>query len=270
MTNVLSSSTLTERTGPVGPSGSVGPRGRGKPAHQPDGPVSPVPDGPTDDQLRCPNPAHLPSNSDLWTRIRGTAPSDSAPLALSPSALEYRRLIRDHKAWLATFPHECPSPYPHYRIGVYIRYFNQTKYENYLDYHKQEFADTIALCPNWTLVDFYIDEGQTAPNMESCPGWTRLLEDCFAGKVDLIVTQKTTNVSRKPRDLALISRVLASQPNPVGIYFISEDLFTLASYYQADLHERGFLPDNWSLLPDEEQELPFLEGGNDVAEADDE
>ena len=25
----------------------------------------------------------------------------------------------------------------------------------------------MALCPNWELVDFYIDEGATAPNMES-------------------------------------------------------------------------------------------------------
>ena len=32
---------------------------------------------------------------------------------------------------------------------------------------KQEFIDTIALCPNWTLVDFYVDEGQTAPYMEN-------------------------------------------------------------------------------------------------------
>lgn len=139
---------------------------------------------------------------------------------------EYRRLIRRHKAWLESIPHECPSPYKHYKIGVYIRYFNQTKYDNYLDYHKQQFADTIALCPNWTLVDFYVDEGQSAPNMESAKGWTRLLEDCFSGKIDLIVTQKTSNISRKPWEMSFISRILAAQEKPVGIYFISEDLFT--------------------------------------------
>ncbi len=53
----------TGQAGPGGPvgteeAGPVGPRGRGKPAHLLDGPVCPVPDGPSDAQLRdCPNPS---------------------------------------------------------------------------------------------------------------------------------------------------------------------------------------------------------------------
>ena len=179
--------------------------------------------------------------------------------------------IRRHKQWLDTLIHEYPMPYSKYRIGVYIRYFNQTKHENYLDYHKQQFIDTISLCPNWQLVDFYIDTGISAPSMESSPEWCRLLEDCFSGKVNLIVTQKASNVSRRPEELAFISRILAAQRNPVGIYFISEDLFTLASYYQAELREKDFLPDGWELLPDDELDPPvLLQGGDDThATADD-
>lgn len=48
------------------------------------------------------------------------------------------------------------------------------------------------------------------------------------------------------------------------MYFISEDLFTLASYYQDDLREKGFLPDGWELLPDEESDLPRLKEGETV------
>lgn len=176
---------------------------------------------------------------------------------------QYREKIRKHKAWLELIQHEYPMPYRHYRIGVYIRYFNQTKYENYLDYHKQQFIDTIALCPNWQLVDFYVDEGMSAPNMESAGEWCRLLDDCFAGKIDLIITQKVSNVSRKPLEIAFIARILAAQKNPVGIYFISEDLFTLASYYQTDLREQGLLPENWTLLQDEADETDYLEEKKD-------
>ena len=58
------------------------------------------------------------------------------------------------------------------------------------------------------------------------------------------------NVSRKPQELAFCSRILATLKEPVGIYFISEDLFTLASYYQRDLHDTGFLPSgDWQMLP---------------------
>lgn len=154
---------------------------------------------------------------------------------------KHKEALRKHKAWLELIRHEYPMPGKAYQIGIYIRYYNQTKYQNYLSYHKQEFEDTIALCPLWTLVDFYVDEGAVAPNMENAKEWCRLLNDCFSGKVDLIITQKVSNVSRKPEDLALISRLLACQEHPVGIYFINEDLFTLASYYQRQMRDSDFL-----------------------------
>lgn len=152
--------------------------------------------------------------------------------------------IAEHKAWLQSIRHERPNTAVSYKVGIYIRYYNQTKYDNYIAYHKKDFADTIALCPNWTLVDFYIDEGQTAPNMESAPNWCRLLRDAMEGKVDLIITQKISNVSKKMHEIILCSRLLARQEHPVGIYFISEDLFTLASYYQNDLCNTEFLPED--------------------------
>ena len=163
--------------------------------------------------------------------------------------------IAEHRSWLRSIRHERPQPSISYKVGIYIRYFNQTKYDNYLSYHKKQFTDTVALCPNWTLVDFYIDEGSTAPNIESAPELRRLIEDCFDGKVDLIITQKVSNMSKKTAEITLLSRILAAQKHPVGIYFISEDIFTLASYYQDDLHDPEFFPaSDWKTLPDEDNE----------------
>ena len=126
------------------------------------------------------------------------------------------------------------------------------KYENYLSYHKKQFADTIALCPKWTLVDFYIDEGASAPNMETAPEWSRLLMDAMDGKVDLILTQKVSNVSKKMYEVTFCARMLARQNPPIGIYFISEDIFTLASYYQEDIKDLFFFPTpDWKVLPEE-------------------
>ena len=170
-------------------------------------------------------------------------------------------LIRRHLLWLGTIQKEYPMPTTAYRIGVYIRYFNQTKYKNYLEYHKKEFAETIALYPLWTLVDFYVDRGGVAPNMESAPELSRLLTDCFSGKVDLIVTQKVSNMSRKAWDLTLLIRLLAARG--VGIYFINEDIFTTASYYMRDMQDFDFCPADQALGdPDE----PFFLPGGDDAE----
>lgn len=169
---------------------------------------------------------------------------------------EKAKQIAEHKVWLNNIRRERPSPGKRHKVGIYIRYFNQTKYKDYLDYHKKQFEDTIALCPNWELVDFYVDEGSTAPNMENAADWSRLLNDCFDGKVDLIITQKVSNVSRKSYEVSLCARLLARQKQPIGIYFISEDIFTLASYYQEDIKDTFFLPsENWQILPDEPEEL---------------
>lgn len=169
---------------------------------------------------------------------------------------EQSRKIAEHKAWLQSIRRERPGTNVPYKVGIYIRYFNQTKYDNYLSYHKKQFTDTVALCPKWELIDFYIDEGATAPNMETAPEWCRLLNDACEGTVDLIITQKVSNVSKKMYEVTLCSRLLATQKHPVGIYFISEDIFTLASYYQDDMRDTYFLPGpDWKLLPDSDDEM---------------
>ena len=47
---------------------------------------------------------------------------------------ELDQKLHDHKVWLNSIRHEQPSLKKHFRVGIYIRYFNQTKYDNYLDY----------------------------------------------------------------------------------------------------------------------------------------
>ena len=159
---------------------------------------------------------------------------------------EHGQKIIQHKAWLQSIRHERPLVSHPYKVGVYIRFFNQTKYENYLTFHKKQFTDSIALCPKWTLVDIYVDEGSSVPNMENAPDWSRLLNDCMEGKIDLIITQKVSNVSKDIDEVTFCSRMLAANTPPIGIYFISEDIFTLASYYQNDLKDIAFLPDSSS------------------------
>ena len=170
--------------------------------------------------------------------------------------------LAEHKAWLQKIRHERPSTTVPYKVGVYIRYYNQTKYENYIAFHKKEFADTIALCPKWELVDYYIDSGQSAPNMETAKEWSRLLCDAMDGKVNLILTQKISNVSKKIKEVTFCARILAAQDPPIGMYFISEDLFTLATYYQNDLHDTYFLPQETAeMLPEDETEILTDAGG---------
>ena len=198
------------------------------------------------------------SEIDVFERMNEIATTPQFSLIFGENS-EQARKVAEHKDWLKSIRHERPSTEVPFKVGIYIRYFNQTRYDNYLSYHKKQFIDTVALCPKWTLVDFYIDEGSSAPNMETAPAWSNLLEDCFDGKIDLIITQKVSNVSKRPFEVNLCARLLAAQQHPIGIYFISEDIYTLSSYYQNDLKDPFFFPSpDWEILPDTVQEMRGL------------
>ena len=148
-----------------------------------------------------------------------------------------------------------------FKVAVYIRYFNQTKHENYLDVEKQDMLDRIESYPQWEFKGFYVDTGAKAPAMEKAPEWCRLLEDCQNGKVDLIITRKVSSVSSDMMELTFLARYFASLKHPVGMYFISEDIFTLASYYRDDGKDRNnFFPSpDWKMLPDDEDIKGLIE-----------
>ncbi len=51
---------------------------------------------------------------------------------------------------------------------------------------------------------------------------------------------------------SLSVRFLATLKKPVGVYFVNEDIYTLASYYQEDMREKRFFPTpDWQMLPDD-------------------
>ena len=70
-------------------------------------------------------------------------------------------LVAQHRQWLKSIRHETPSPKIPFKVAVYIRFFNQTKYgdEEYLERNKDVFRATLAQYPLWKFVGFYIDNG---------------------------------------------------------------------------------------------------------------
>ena len=78
----------------------------------------------------------------------------------------------------------------------------------------------------WTFVEGYIDEGISGISTKHRENFNRMIEDAERKKFDLIITQKVSNISKKPYEVTLCSRLLATQKHPIGIYFVSEDIFT--------------------------------------------
>lgn len=57
--------------------------------------------------------------------------------------------------------------------------------------------------------------------------FNRMLEDCYAGKIDLIVTKSISRFARNTVDAISTVRKLARQNPPVGVLFETENLYTL-------------------------------------------
>ena len=65
-------------------------------------------------------------------------------------------------------------------------------------------------------------------NSRKQPNLGRLLADCRAGRVDLVVTKSTSRISRGMDTLMSVVRELAYLKPPVGVYFEDTQLNTLA------------------------------------------
>ena len=49
---------------------------------------------------------------------------------------------------------------------------------------------------NWQLVDIYADEGISGTSLQHRDSFVRMIQDCQAGKIDLIVTKSVSRFAR--------------------------------------------------------------------------
>lgn len=116
------------------------------------------------------------------------------------------------------------------RIGVYCRVSTEnenqaTSFTLQTKYYKEFVAEH----KNWTLVDIYADEGLSATSYNKRDNFKRMLEDCKAGKIDLIITKNVSRFSRNVLDCLGIARDLLHAKHQVGIYFQEHNLNTLTN-----------------------------------------
>ena len=81
--------------------------------------------------------------------------------------------------------------------------------------------------PAWEFAGIYADEGISATSVEKRKEFLRMIEDCEAGKIDLIITKSVSRFARNLVDCISYIRRLKSLKPPVGIYFQNDHLNTL-------------------------------------------
>ena len=113
------------------------------------------------------------------------------------------------------------------KVGIYARVSTQHEAQIHaLKNQLQWYEEQLTKHPNWTVVDYYIDEGITGTQAKKRPSFLRMIEDAEQGKIDLIVTREVSRFSRNTKETLEYSQNL--EAIGVEIYFISQDIWTMS------------------------------------------
>lgn len=118
----------------------------------------------------------------------------------------------------------------HIRVAAYCRVSTYDEAQSgSFELQIQHYKETIKNNPEYELVNIYSDEGVSGTSIKKRIGFQNMIEDCKAGKIDLILTKSVSRFARNTRDCLDVVRKLKSLSPPVGIYFESENLNTIES-----------------------------------------
>lgn len=144
------------------------------------------------------------------------------------------------------FKHAKPAPTiqdnAHKRVAVYARVSTKSKEQaSSIENQTKYYTEKISRNPNWELSEIYSDEGKSGTSKKWRPAFKQMLEDAAAKKMDLIVCASVSRFARNISDLIEEVRKLktTNPSSPVGVYFETEDLYSLDPNINERLQMQG-------------------------------
>ena len=72
----------------------------------------------------------------------------------------------------------------------------------------QNYTEYITSNPEWDFVGIYADQGISGTSLRHRDDFNRMIEDCRAGKIDLIITKQISRFARNVLDCISTIRML--------------------------------------------------------------
>lgn len=112
------------------------------------------------------------------------------------------------------------------RVAAYCRVSTNMEeqlhsFENQVGYYTKYIEKN----PDYEMVGVYGDEGISGTSLKKRDEFKRMIEDCKAGKIDLIITKSISRFARNTQDCLHYSRLLKNMG--IGVYFEKENINTL-------------------------------------------
>lgn len=115
---------------------------------------------------------------------------------------------------------------PKLRVAAYCRVSTDTD-EQATSYETQveHYTEYISKNPAWVLAGIYADDGISGTSTKNRAEFNRMMDDCGAGRIDMIITKSISRFARNTLDCLKYIRELKAQNIPV--YFEKESINTL-------------------------------------------
>ncbi len=114
------------------------------------------------------------------------------------------------------------------RVCAYCRVSTDNEAQlSSFELQQEHYQNLVGQHPNWDLQHIYADEGISGTSMKKRDQFNAMIQACREGRYDLIVTKAVSRFARNLLDCISLVRELKSQNPPVGIFFETDNLYTL-------------------------------------------
>lgn len=114
------------------------------------------------------------------------------------------------------------------KVAAYCRVstYAESQSESF-ELQKQTYTERIKANPEWEFAGIYADQGVSGTTLNRRKNFIKMIEDCKAGKIELILVKSISRFARNQLDFISTYRELKSLPYPVGIFIEDMGLNTL-------------------------------------------
>ena len=115
---------------------------------------------------------------------------------------------------------------PKLRVAAYCRVSTDSE-EQATSYEAQieHYTEYIRNHPGWEMAGIYADDGISGTNTKKREEFNRMIEDCMAGRIDLVISKSISRFARNTLDCLKYIRQLKEQN--IAVYFEKENINTL-------------------------------------------
>ncbi len=112
------------------------------------------------------------------------------------------------------------------RVAAYARVSTDTEEQaSSYAFQVQYYQQSIQSNTEWEFVEVYTDEGVTGTNTKHREGFQRMIADCEAGKIDLILTKSVSRFARNTVDS--LTHIRRLRELGIEVFFEKENIATL-------------------------------------------